>query len=87
MPVHRVVIASFAALVAATGGCLALGSIQRLLVFRPAAATSKNFRPGMLIADDAFIPVGDGGDLVHGWWVPAAGVGQASSFGHLRPGQ
>jgi len=52
--------------------CSVLDSIERELVFRPVTAEWSGYSPGVVPAEEHWIPVGRDGDRLHAWWIRSA---------------
>ena len=62
------------ALALALNACAVLENIERELVFRPRTADWAGYSPSILEAEDVWIPVGAGGERLHGWWLASPGA-------------
>lgn len=60
-------------LLVALTSCALLDTAQRNLIFRPNTETWAGFSPAILEHEEVWIPVGEAGERVHAWWVPAQG--------------
>jgi len=61
----------------AAASWFSLDALQRLLIFRPTTVEAEGFKPGIVKYEDVWIPVGESGDRIHAWWVPARGAAVA----------
>ena len=62
------------ALLAAFSSCATLDALERELVFRPITADWAGYSPGILDAEEVWIPVGTATDRLNGWWLASPGA-------------
>lgn len=70
------------ALLAACSSCATLDALERELVFRPITADWAGYSPGILDAEEVWIPVGTGTDRLNGWWLAAPGAQHTLVYFH-----
>ena len=54
--------------------CTWLNSLERELVFQPRTADWAGYSPAILREEEVWIPVGDAGARLHGWWLASPGA-------------
>lgn len=62
------------ALCAATASCALVDTMERELVFRPRTADWTGYSPAILGEEEVWIPVGNDGERLNGWWLESEGA-------------
>lgn len=70
------------ALAAACASCALLEPLERELVFRPVTEEWAGYSPGIVQAEEVWVPAGDEAARIHGWWLESPGATHTIVYFH-----